>query len=110
MASLDRARCAALEGEFSAAVSSYLAALERRAKVVGWQQIFLGMPDIECLDTLATERLLERIRTPPCEIRPEKRSMVAPIVLRLTADLDRLKLYDLFARIERLLEPQQGQL
>lgn len=131
IASLDRARCVALERELSAA-PAYLAAqhaaeagellveiqrrrvdleeLERHAKVAAWQQIYLGMPDVERLDAHTTERLLERVRTPPCELRPEEQSQVAPIVLRLTAHLDRLTLDDLFARIERLLEPQQRQL
>ena len=131
IASLDRARCVALERELSAA-PAYLAAqhaaevgellveiqrrrvdleeLERHAKVAAWQQIYLGMPDVERLDAHTTERLLEQVRTPPCELRPEEQSQVVPIVLRLTAHLDRLTLDDLFARIERLLEPQQRQL
>ncbi len=131
VASLDRTRCTALERELSAA-PAYLAAqhaaevgellaavqrrradfdeFERRAKIAAWQQIYLGIPDVERLDAHSTERLLERIRTPPCELRPEEQSQVALVVADLTAHLDRLSLDDLFARIERLLEAQQRQL
>jgi hypothetical protein len=131
IASFDRSRCVDLERELSA-VPAYLAAqhaaevgellaavqrrradleeLERRAQVAAWHGIFLRIPDIECLDTSTTERLLERIRTPPCELHPEEKSQVAPIALRLTAHLDRLSLDDLFARIGRLSEPQKRQI
>ncbi len=126
--SLDRAGCAALERELRAA-PTFLAAthaaqvaelseavrrrgadldeLARRSKVAIWEQGYLDLSNIDGLDAHTTQRLLERIRTPPCELRPEEQSRMAPIATKLTAHLDRLSLDELLTRIERLLEPQQ---
>ena len=127
----DRSECAALERELSAA-PTFLAAshatqvselldvvrrrgadideIERHAKVVAWQQTYLTLPNVERLDAQTTQRLLERLRMPPCELRPEEQSQMSPIEMTLTAHLDRLSLDELMTRIERLMEPQQRQI
>ena len=129
--SLDRTGCAALERELRTA-PTFLAAsdaaqvielsaairrrgtdldeLERRSKVAAWQQDYLDLSNVERLDAHATQRLLERLRTPPCELRSEEQTKLAPIAATLTDHLDRLSLDELMTRIERLLEPQQRQI
>lgn len=128
---LPRLSCTDLERELSAAptflaaqhaeqVSATLAAVrqrkadldeqERRTKVLAWQQDYLDLKNIDQLDAQAIERLLDRLRTPPCELRPEERLQMVSITATLTAHLDRLNLDELLARIERLMEPQQRQI
>lgn len=128
---LDRSECAALERELSTA-PTFLAAshaaqvselldvvrrrgadideIERHAKVVAWQQTYLTLSNVEQLDAHTTQRLLERLRMPPCELRLEEQSQMSPIEMTLTAHLDRLSLDELMTRIERLMEPQQRQI
>lgn len=129
--SLDRAGCAALERELRTA-PTFLAAphvaevdvlsdavrrrgaeldeLARRTKVATWEQVYLDIQNVDHLDAHTTHRLLDRIRTPPCELCPEEQSRMEPIVTTLTAHLDRLSLDELLMRIERLREPQQRQI
>ncbi len=126
--SLDRTSCAALERELRAApgfLSAHHAAqvgellsvvehrvadleeLERRTKVAAWQRDYINLTNVEHLDAQMTQRLLDRLRMPPCELRLEEQSQMAPIAAKLTAHLDRLSLDELLTRIEHLLEPQQ---
>ncbi|MFZ4534889.1 hypothetical protein [Propionivibrio sp.] len=129
--SLDRAGCVALERELRTA-PTFLAAphvaqvdalsdavrrrgadideLARRTKVATWEQVYLDIPNVDRLDAHTTQRLLERIRTPPCELCPEEQSRMDPIATTLTAHLDRLSLDELLARIKCLREPQQRQI
>ena len=122
--SLDRQRCAALAQELAAA-PAYLSArhaaqigqlleavqrrsaeideLERSAKAAAWQRRYLNLADVEHLDRHATEQLLQELRNPPCELRPEEQATLAPITSRLTAHLDQLSMDELFARIERVV-------
>lgn len=128
---LDRRRCEALERELSDA-PPYLAKkdraqvvqllelvrrrfaeldeLERSTKVTAWKQQFLDLSDVEQLDRHTTELLLQALRKPPCELRPEDQTQMTPIADRLTAHLDQMSIDELVARIERLSPAQQLQL
>ncbi|HRX61972.1 MAG TPA: hypothetical protein P5260_12280 [Candidatus Competibacter sp.] len=131
IASLDRQRSVALAQELAAA-PAYLSVqhaaqvgqllesvhhrlaeldeLERSAKVAAWQQRYFDLGHVERLDRYATEQLLQELRHPPCVLRPEEQAVLAPMISRLTAHLDQMSVDELFARIERLAEPQQREL
>lgn len=128
---LDQPRCIALERELSAAPAylsepdraqieqllasvrrrlAQLEVLERNTKVADWQRRYLDLANIEHLNRHETEQCLQELRRPPCELRPEEQAALVPIINRLTAHLDQLSMDELFARIERLSEPQQREL
>ena len=128
---LDRAHCAALDGELKAA-PAYLSEenhsqvqqllelvqrrlaevdeLERSAKVTAWIQQFRDSGNIEQLDRHATEQLLKLFRNPPCELRADEQAQMVPVADQLTGHLDQMSVDELVARIERLSKSQRHQL
>ena len=82
----------------------------RRARVGTWLRGFLAINDVSTLDKDQTQRLLQALRHPPDELRPEERAILQPITTQLTAHLDQMSLDEIINRIEQLPVARQRQL
>ncbi|MBK8638694.1 MAG: hypothetical protein IPN92_10560 [Chromatiaceae bacterium] len=123
IAGLDRAACAAMEGELAhapaylgesdrVAASQLLDAVRRRlakleeveraARIASWQRPYLEMGEISGLDRRTCEALLRTLDQPPCPLQPVERAWQQNTSSRLTTHLDQLGIDDLVARIESL--------
>ncbi len=123
IAGLDRAACAAMEGELAhapaylgesdrLAASQLLEAVRRRlaeleeveraVRIASWQRPYLALGDISGLDRRTCEALLRTLDQPPCPLQPVELAWQQNTSSRLTTHLDQLGIDDLVARIESL--------
>ena len=80
---------------------------KRKEEITIWSKSFLNLANVKKLNINDLKRLLDDLRTAPCEIKPEEQDELEPIKLKLTAQLDKLSVNALFERILNLENEQQ---
>jgi len=129
--SLDRPACVALAQELASAptylstehankVTELLSAaqcrltelneFDCREKVKVWQKKFLELDKIEKLESVETEKLLQELQNPPCELRQDEQGKMDPIKQRLESHYDQMSVDELVRRITNLPKALQKQL
>lgn len=83
---------------------------DRQAKISTWRRPFSTLDRVEQFDRQTVEKLLQDLRRPPCELRPDEKAQLTVVEVCLTTRLDQISMDELFDRIERLSSAQRREL